>query len=479
MTTHRATNRLLIACASATSILFLSGVLRAATKTNGPLRPCAENPRYFADATGRVVWLTGSHTWANFQERGIEAETPDFDYDGYLDFLQQHGHNFIRLWVWEQAQWMQFAAKDVPVRYRPLAYLRTGPGNALDGKPKLDVTKFNDDYFRRLHQRVEKARDRGIYVSVMLFQGFSLDKRRGKTEMGDAWHGHPLNAANNINGINGNPSGDDTGHEVHELKIPEVTRLQETLVRKVIDTVGDLDNVLWEIGNECHAESVQWQYHMIRYIKERERMRPMQHPVGMTGAPIKTETLMASPADWISPPGRMWLDSPPVNDGKKVILADTDHCAPWDHEPLWVWKNLFRGNQFLLMDGYVDYRLGAPSRPDEKWEPMRHAMGRVREFAEQLDLAKLTPRPDLASTGYCLADTSPNQLQYIVFVPKGNRVTVQLGAFKGQVNVEWISAATGKRYLDKSIAGGARHDFASKVPAPVILRCYAAAGSGD
>ncbi len=473
------TNRLLRVFLLTSILLTLAGVLHAASKTAGPLKPDPDNSRYFADATGRVVWLTGSHTWANFQERGIEGETPDFDYDGYLDFLQQHGHNFIRLWVWEQAQWMQFVAQDVPIRYRPLAYQRTGPGTALDGKPRFDVTKFNDAYFHRLRERVKKARDRGIYVSVMLFQGFSLDKRRGKNKMGDAWHGHPLNAANNINGIDGNPSGDDTGHEVHELKIPAVTRLQETLVCKVIDTVGDLDNVLWEIGNECHTKSVPWQYHMIHFIKRYERSRPMQHPVGMTGAPIRLKELMASPADWISPPGKAWLTTPPVNDGKKIILVDTDHCAPWDHEPEWVWRNLFQGDQFLLMDGYVDFRLGSPARPDVKWEPMRHAMGRVRALAERLDLATLVPRPDLASTGYCLASRSMPRTQFVVYAPRGKKVTVQLGAVKEKWNVEWISTTTGKRHAGKPVAGGAEHEFVSPVSGPAILRCYTAKGKDN
>ncbi|NQT12761.1 MAG: DUF4038 domain-containing protein, partial [Planctomycetes bacterium] len=203
--------RLLSALVAISTVLQSDCLFAAAPQTTGPLRIHPDNPRYFADSAGRTVWLTGSHTWANLQERGVEGQTPDFDYEGYLDFLQQHGHNFIRLWSWEHARWMQFAEKDVPVRYKPNPYKRTGPGKALDGGPKFDLTQFNNEYFQRLRQRVEQAGRRGIYVSVMFFQGFSLDKRRGNAKMGNAWHGHPYHAANNRNGINGNPSGDDTG----------------------------------------------------------------------------------------------------------------------------------------------------------------------------------------------------------------------------------------------------------------------------
>lgn len=99
-------------------------------------------------------------------------------------------------------------------------------------------SKFNDEYFQRLRRRVELAGQRGMYVSVMFFQGFSLDKRRGNAKAGNAWHGHPFNKANNVNGIDGNPSRDDSGHEVHELKVPEITRLQEAFVRQLAERIG-------------------------------------------------------------------------------------------------------------------------------------------------------------------------------------------------------------------------------------------------
>ncbi len=32
------------------------------------------------------------------------AEPERFDFDGYLRFLGERGHNFIRLWRWEQVR---------------------------------------------------------------------------------------------------------------------------------------------------------------------------------------------------------------------------------------------------------------------------------------------------------------------------------------------------------------------------------------
>lgn len=402
----------------------------------GPLRVHPDNPRWFATPEGRAVWLTGSQTWAAFQERGIEGQTPDFDFPRYLDFLEKNGHNFIRLWVWEHAQWMQFT--DEPVRYKPLAFVRTGPGLALDGQPKFDLAVFNDAFFERLRQRVELARARGFYVGVMFFQGFSV-KKSEKQGGGNNWHGNPFNKANNVNGIDGDPSGKDTGHETHTLKVPAITRLQEAYVRKIVDTLNGLDNVLWEIGNELHESSVEWQYHMIRFAREYEAGKPKQHLIGMTGAPIKTPDLAASPADWISPPGKTWLDNPPVADGEKIVVVDTDHCAPWDHVPAWVWKNFTRGNHFLLMDGYMDFRTGTPAQPKADWDGMRQAMGTVRRLSERLELARMKPMPELASSGFCLANPG---VVYVAYCAGGEPVTIRTG--RGLFGAAWLDPVSGR-----------------------------------
>ena len=37
----------------------------------GPLRVHPSNPRYFADGSGKAVYLTGAHTWNNLVDMGI------------------------------------------------------------------------------------------------------------------------------------------------------------------------------------------------------------------------------------------------------------------------------------------------------------------------------------------------------------------------------------------------------------------------
>ena len=443
---------------------------RHAPITNGPLRIHPENPRYVTNNSGKAIFLTGSHTWANFQERGIEGETPDFDYERYLAFMQKYGHNFMRMWTWEHAQWMQFVSSDTLIRYKPMAYTRTGPGKAIDGRPRFDLDRLSQAYFDRLRERVAMAGERGIYVSVMLFQGFSVEQKGTQgidPKKGNAWDGHPFNVKNNINGINGDVDGDGEGNETHTLKNPKVTRLQEAYIRKVVDTLNDLDNVLWEISNESHTDSVEWHYHMIRFIKEYEAGKPKQHPVGMTSSPITNPPLFAGPADWISPNGMSYLNDPPDTKGRKVIIVDNDHIRPWDSDPEWIWKNFMRGNQFILMDHYMDFRIGSPAKPDPKHDPARKTMGLARKLAGRVNLVLLVPHSDMASTQYCLADPGREYLIYRPATePKKFTVTLKPGTY----SVEWFKTSNGSEVPSQDHrANAGNNTFVPPFDGPSIL----------
>ena len=119
---------------------------------------------------------------------------------------------------------------------------RTGPGAAKDGKPKFDLSVFDQTYFDRLRERVLAAGRAGIYASVMLFEGFSLHL----TATPDNIEGHPFHAANNVN-------------DIAISSIISTRCCRSILVwrhcsrptsGRWIDTVHHLPNVLYEVANE-------------------------------------------------------------------------------------------------------------------------------------------------------------------------------------------------------------------------------------
>lgn len=232
---------------------------------------------------------------------------------------------------------------------------------------------------------------------------------------------------------------------MHTLQLPAVTRLQEAYVRKVIDTVNDLDKVLYEVSNETAIWSKDWQYHMVRFTKGYEATKPKQHPVGMTAFDSGREGSMAvllnGPADWISPQNDGasgdYMNDPPAADGRKVILSDTDHIYGVGGDRVWVWKSFTRGLNPIYMD---------PLRKEEwvriserEMEGARRAMGQTRRFAERMNLAAMTPQPKLASTRYCLANPG---VEYLIYQPKGGQAfSLQLKA--GTYRCEWFEPANG------------------------------------
>jgi hypothetical protein len=441
------------------------------TQPPGPLAVSSANPRYFAAAAApeQAVYLTGSHVNNNFHDGlGLGRDCPDeperFDFDAYLELLTERGHNFIRLWRWEQFRG-QLGPANVHFCMTPQPWPRTGPGSAKDGKPRFDLSGFDQTYFDRLRERVLAAGGAGIYASVMLFEGFSLHL----TDVPDNIEGHPFHAANNVNDI-GITSIID--YQVLPLD-PRVEAIQLAYIRKMIDTVHDLPNVLYEVANESSGQaadsvvfpdgssvdtpigdSTQWQYWVINTVRDYERdMGYEAHPIGMTYLfPVAdlsnaNEPLWNSPADWISPgfddtlgEGR-WSTDPPPNDGSKVVLLDTDHFSPLSSNALWVWKAFLRGHNPILYDLGI---LGGGVPPDpsggnpsfDSLEPARHAMEDTRGFAERINLIMMQPRNDLSSTGYALADPGN---EYLILQPSETADPFTIALTPGRYSVEWHS----------------------------------------
>lgn len=481
----------------------------------GPLEVSADNPRYFTvRSDGRAVYLTGSHIWNNFHDgMGPGATAPaspeKLDYDSYLDFLTARGHNFIRLWRWEQFS-SQAAGGAYHLNMSPQPWPRTGQGTAKDGAPKFDLSQFDPAYFRRLRERVIAAGERGMYVAVMLFEGWALHLSPAP----DNVEGHPFHAANNVNGIGITSILD---HQVLPLD-PAVRALQEAYVQQVVDTVHDLPNVLYEVANESSGggavstemadvlgvptdtewgDSTDWQYWVMEFVRQYERQREYDpRPIGMTMQfPVADQTLVNAPlfdgpADWISPgyddevfregghpgapdgPPSRWLENPPPADGRKVLLSDTDHFAPGQGDALWVWKAFLRGHNPILMDfGLID---GIPPSPDA-FEPARQAMGDTRRYAERIDLVRMPPRGDLSSTGYALAHPGK---EYLILQPSEPSEPFTAELLAGSYTAHWyaVDERTSLPGDEVTVPGDGLVKFTvpSTIDGPVVLHLAAA-----
>jgi len=229
-----------------------------------------------------------------------------------------------------------------------------------------------------------------------------------------------------------------------------------------------LDNVLFEIINEAHPDSTLWQYHLIDFIHETESTRPLQHPVGMThfGGKEPLEPVRKSPADWISPGGKIYYDDPPAADGKYVEINDSDHVQPFEEEHPWVWKSFCRGLNVILMDFFTIEKHG---NFDHAVHPgtnrCRNSMGHTKSYADRMDLAHAIPHDELSSTRYCLANPG---VEYLVYQPEKGDFTVDLKP--GTYDAEWFDPIGGVVAKTEQITTkGGQHTFASPLDSDAVL----------
>ena len=354
----------------------------------------------------------------------------------------------------------------------PLPWQRTGPGNATDGGLKFDLTKFDPGFFDRLRTRTQALNDAGIYAGVYLFTGELLNIFRCPSD------GYPFTGANNINGVDDGYNGGPKGTGSITMTAPNaITRFQDAYVEKVIDTLNDLPNVLWIVSEEAPANTMWWNNHQIAHIRAYESRKPHQHPIGYA-APIGAPDAIIynSDADWVAPAVRI---SPAWSCGSghpacKVNINDSDHSywEMWKDTPQqnrnYAWENFMNGSQVLFMDPYLVYyprenrnlcispTNGICRGPDPRWDNFRDNLGYILRYSRKLNLANVTPRGSLCSTGYCLAQTPSVGAEYLVYAPSGGSFTVDLSAMSGsrKLAVEWFNPATGDTIAASPIPSG-------------------------
>jgi hypothetical protein len=428
----------------------------AACRPAAPLRVSRSNPRYFETPDGRAVYLAGSHTWSNAQDASGDGDRPEpFDNRGFLSLLAAGGNTVTRLWRLEgsrtgRGRWVE-----------PQAWLRTGPGLALDCRPRFDLTRVDPAYMARLRARVQAASAQGIHSIVMLFNGWSHERH----DAGDPWPWHPFHAANNVNGVDGDPEGQENGRMLASLRLPDALAVQEAFVRHCVEGLRDLDGVLWEVANEVRLtpDSVAWTRHMVRLLRRLQAGMPHPRPIGAT-APYPEQLPAAamraftaeSGADWVSPHGWYdgWQDDPPEAGGRQVVLLDSDHTFGIGGDAVWVWKGFARGHNLLVMDslaGRPDLAGRMTPHPEhaEVEESARRGLHGTRDAAVRLDLARAVPAGALCSTGYCLA--RPGR-QYLAFAPEGGRLTLDLSAAAGRrLAAHWLEV---DRYDGRLVPAG-------------------------
>jgi hypothetical protein len=167
---------------------------------------------------------------------------------------------------------------------------------------------------------------------------------------------------------------------------------------------------------------------------------------------------------------------PSVADGTKVILLDTDHICGVCGDSAWAWKAFTNGHNPIFMDGYDGAAYGCGGAgfdfDNPTWVSLRANLGYILTYAERMNLEAMSPHPELASSGYSLANPSASEGEYLVYLPSGGSVTIDLTGTPGIISVEWFKPDTGETTVGNPITGGTNVTLNAPFPGDAVLYLY-------
>ena len=170
------------------------------------------------------------------------------------------------------------------------------------------------------------------------------------------------------------------------------------------------------------------------------------------------------------------MRTPPADDGEKVVLLDTDHLWGIGGDAAWIWRAFLAGHHPLYMDPLDEHGERAAARK---------AMGVARRLVDRLPtvvgtgLETLAPRPELASSGCCLASIGERCEAIVAWAPRG-RLRLDLRAVPAAFTGEWVHPVSGAT-APAAVAGGSAVRVAApwKGDAALVLRAATSVATAD
>jgi len=440
------------------------------------------------------ILLFGSQTWDDLQDQDTSASPAAFNFTNYIAFLKSHNHNATILWHKDIPQFCNWGAGGTwRIADSGFPWARSATTGASDGGNKWDLSTFNQSYFDRTRARALQLYGSGLYAVVELFDGLGLTVNRcgNSSPTGD---GFPFTGVNNINSVDdGYTSGAQGEGSMTMTSLNSINTFQDAYIRKIIDTLNDVPNVIWEISEEAPTGSTFWQNHVISVIQSYEATKPFQHQVLYPTLNVNSPndpSLYNSAANMVAPLGATSIGNYHVVQVSgcgtgapacKTILNDSDHSyfGLWQETNQqnrnFLWENVTRGASVMFMDPYAIF--AGASNPnwtnrnncitpvngvctggvDTRYDNFRDNFGYAANLVNSrvLNLAAMSASTSLCSTTYCLANNANASFEFIVYAPSGGAFTVNLSNQSAHnILVQWLDPANGAYTAGTTIQGG-------------------------
>jgi len=457
----------------------------SATNLAQAIRLHPRNPHYFLFRGKAVALVTsGEHYGA--------VLNGDFDYGRYLAALAAEPLNFTRIFG---GSYVEAPGKSFGILRNDLA---PGPGRYIapwarsevagyaGGGNKFDLERWDAEYFRRLHEFLTEAGERGIVVEISLFSS-----HYGELQ----WNLSALNPANNVNMKDGGTA------DYKKVQTPEngsALAYQERYTRKLVREANGFDNVIFEIQNEPWADrpaavgaiglvnpmlqgaardrfpntaeladalSLAWQAKVAEWITSEEAGLPNKHLIAQNIANFRLPIRKLLPGVSIANFHYADADAVAWNYGlDKAISCDETGFMGRDDglygREAWNFMlaggGIFDGLDYSFSVGHEDGIDAEANGPGGGSAALRHELSVLRGFLQSFDLAELRPdaRAVRHSTGTVARVLSNAGREYAMYFDGDGPTEVTLDFPEGRYLGEWLNVRTGRVERSEEIRVG-------------------------
>jgi hypothetical protein len=469
-----------VAAAASLLLMPLPAPAQGAPPRGRALSIYAPNPAYFQSAQGKPLLFIGDYQASPTGPTAVPID-PNYDYELYLDTLKAAGLNFAKVWInyGIEAEYDSETSFGGYHRFNLMPYLRAGPGLANDGRAKYDLTKFNPLYFDRVAAFCAAARERGIYLHLVLIDAWIF-------RVPSLWKFHAYNRANNVNDVDGDPTGTGRSTDPEQgscsLGNAHVLEVEKAYIRRLVDTVNDFDNILFEVANENYYNP-RWELSLAAYVHDYEESKPRHHLVMPLDLPDHDYGGVTYGADSHNDHTKSWKtwDLTQLH-GKLLAARGLEQPLIYDTDGIESNDNPVQRKGFwtaFASGGHVDYtdysfqpEIGGDERGLRRADT-RQQLGYLAAFTRQIRFWEMHPVDWVrAGDGYALA--SPEEA--VVYLPGGGKIDLNMQDLAGRFAVKWYNPRNGLFSDASTVAGGKTSTFAAPGPRDWVLYLRKEAG---
>ena len=354
-------------------------------------------------------------------------------------------------------------------------WARSDQGRACDGLPLYELSKFNDWYFSRLQEFAHQADQKG----VILYHNYFI--QHALLEFQTHYVDHPFRPGNSLNATK-MPQEVPAAFHFYNLDYPGKVELFKRYIRRVLDEIGEYENVIHFTGEEFTGPFEFVEFWMDQILEWEREQEGRDVKIGLSAPKNSLDQILGNPdraphvdaidlryfwyrkadgtmfAPWGGSqiPGRYYVGTKlEESSSPELVYRQTmEYREKFPNKIIFHSLGLSLEFQlaFLMAGGSINIakilygKPNAPEPPDyilprdlEKFQP---TLNFIRNNLEN-DLALMVPKPEVGNPDkavYVLA----SDRKILVYSLNGGTVRLNMIDFEGQYTATWFNPDTGE-----------------------------------